>query len=707
MYLAEVPSLFEEGKKIVVGAKESWRKAYQKAFLLQKLGELPFFLYRVVSFQPDGETVDRARHSEEELVASWRKEYENALSRDVLTLLFFVLLSYAIWNIGFIFQAVDALFMLAGDYLNPYARAVLILAPLIYGVYHKLLIGNTIFAKRRAFAFLKLQSYLEKTITTEFIRDLQKCMRTFTGPSREVLHALTEAMSREDKEAVLRLVTQLRGYSYASFKEEKQIASLCNELELLVAGNFSLRIYQVEESEALALFFSSSLYRDLSAEIRRLARELPQSAPSLVGAITLLEQALCRGVRGKIADEVLEAILEYYQNIRTTLSLSPKRNPKETCLSSGRRCLFPSLPGTILLGLVFVVSSFLFFSLHLVDAEDFLIVRSPRLGWQGFLGERLEIVEQGVPIGSKKFLFATPRPFSFAHRATRNPQLVDTLVLLREVAPTPKGGVLGTLRYLWDKGMAFFKEGYGNDFIVLKLSFTFKVVDSEKWKYYDFDGRGKERLSRDLETYLLGYLDRVREKYRQVFFEEEYEQARAKLEEVSKSRTFREWIRRFLYPSPLDTYRVGSVYDMYLIGLEWLKRHPHMENNPEWQAFVDHEITLIREKMQKEHDELIANPFRVRNIIRSPDVSSLSEYPGLYQTLLVMAINEVVTSMLLEDLEKEESQKTFGEETLQYLIKNSNLFSNVGIVLLGARASLERVSYLYYLRYLQKRQNLL
>lgn len=694
--LVEIPSLLEEGKKVVVGSKEFLRRCYQKAFLLYESRELPFFLYRIASFEPDGETLPRTKKSEEELVLSWRREYESALGRDILALFVFVLLSYVIWNVGFVFQAVDTLFMLAGDYLNPYARVVLILAPLIYGVYHKLLIGDTVFAKRRAFAFLKLQSYLEKSFKAELIRDLRKFLHTLSDFKKDILRALLEAIDREDREAIPCLVAQLRECP-CSFQEKKRIESLCNELMLLLAGNFSPRIYQVEGNETLAAFFSSSLYRDLSAEIRRLVQELPQSLPSLVEAIILLEQALLRETRGKIPDEVLEPILEYYRDLRTTFPLE----------KSHKKRFFPSLSGAVLAGFILFGLSLFLFSLHLVDAEDFLIVRSPRLGWQGFLGERLEIVDRGIPVGSKKLLLATPRPFSFAHRATRHTQSVDAFLLLREVAPTPSGGVLGTLRYLWDKGMAFFKEGYGSDFIVLRLSFDFEIVDPEKWKHYDFDGRGKERLSRDLETYLLGYLDRVREKYRKAFFEEEYERAKAKLEEVSRSRTFREWVRRFLYPSPLDTYRVGSVYDMYLVGLEWLKRHPHMENNPEWQAFVDHEIALVREKMQKEHDELIANPFQVRDIVRNPNVSVLSEYPGLYQTLLFMALNEVVTGMLLEDLEKKELQRTFGEETLQYLTENSNLFPNIGVVLHGARVSLERVSYLYYLRYLQKRQNLL
>lgn len=695
----EIPSLFEEGKKVVLGSKTTLREKYQRVFALLTLRETPLLLYQVTSFEPDEETPRRVKEAEHALFSFWRKEYESALGRDILALAFFLFLSYAIWNIGFIFQAVDALFMLAGDYLNPYARVVLILAPLIYGVYRKLLVGDTVFAKRRACRFLALQSYLEEPLKARFVRDLQKFSRAFRGPEREILQALLEAVEREDQDAVLRLVAELQKHPFA-FSEKQRIESLCRELGFLVAGHFSPRVCQVEENRSLSDFFSSPLYRELAEEVRKLAAALPESSGAFGEAMDALERALCRSVREKVPDDVLETIREHYREIRDSVILSPREGIK-------RQRFFPSLAGACLLSLALLSASLCFFSLHLVGRDDFLVVRSFRLGWRGFLGEYLEVVDRGIPLGSRKMLLAVPRPFAFAHRATRAPQPVDALLLLREVAPTPSGGILGTLRYLWDKGMAFFKEGYGNDFIVLKFSFTFTIEDPEKWKYYDFDSRGKERLSRDLETYLLGYLDRVRERYRQAFFEEEYARARARLEEVSKSRTFREWIRRFLYPSPLDTYRVGSVYDMYLLGLEWLRRHPHMEQNPDWQAFVDHEMALIREKMQKEHDELIANPFRVRGIIRNPDIAVLSEYPGLYQTLLVMAVNEVVTSMLLEDLEREERRKALQEDALSYLRENGNLFANIGVTLQGVEASLERVSYLYYLRYLQKRQNLL
>jgi lipid II:glycine glycyltransferase (peptidoglycan interpeptide bridge formation enzyme) len=72
-----------------------------------------------------------------------------------------------------------------------------------------------------------------------------------------------------------------------------------------------------------------------------------------------------------------------------------------------------------------------------------------------------------------------------------------------------------------------------------------------------------------------------------------------------------------------------------------------------------------------------------------------------------MALNEIITNRFSEDLKDTKKREEFQEESLEYLKKEGALFSNIGVVLLSSRASLERVSYLYYLRLLQKRQNLL
>ena len=707
IFLAEIPHPFDPEKKVIVGSESLLKVHYQKLFALLESLKTPLLSYRVQSYAPDEKTKERVLSYERNLFEKWQKEYQSSLGKDILTLVFFILLSYAIWNIGFIFKAVDALFMLAGDYLNPYARVVLILAPLIYALYHKLLVGDTIFAKRQNFAFLKLISWLERSLKTDFERDLERFVRKSQGPQREFLLSLLQALRNNDYDTLRSVPLEVQKLSLSP-GEALRFTSLCEELSYLLQSDFSPRVYHLEESQKLREFFSSSTYAAFSERMRQLFLDLPRSSSALRIALSDLEQMTVRNLRGEIEEAYLEAILEYYRGLQSALLFPSRKVPpltldfpqKNHSLLSPLRALFVSL---------FMIGINLFlFSLHLVNEEDFLIVRSFVPGWQGIVGEQLTIVEKGLPvIEGKKLLFTVPRPFAFAHRATRQPQTVDALLILREVEPSPQGGILGTLRYLWDKGMAFFKEGYGNDFVVLRFSFTFQVEDPERWKQYDFDGRGMERLSRDIESYLLSYTDRVRERYRQAFFEEGYEQARAKLEEVSKSRTFREWIRRFLYPSPLDTYRVGSVYDMYLLGLEWLRRHPHMENDPKWKEFVDHEIELIREKMQREHDDLIANPLRVRDMVRNPSVFAFSEYPGLYQTLLVMALNEIITNRFSEDLKDTKKREEFQEESLEYLKKEGALFSNIGVVLLSSRASLERVSYLYYLRLLQKRQNLL
>ncbi|MGC8777909.1 MAG: hypothetical protein ACP5Q4_04455, partial [Candidatus Caldatribacteriaceae bacterium] len=178
--------------------------------------------------------------------------------------------------------------------------------------------------------------------------------------------------------------------------------------------------------------------------------------------------------------------------------------------------------------------------------------------------------------------------------------------------------------------------------------------------------------------------------------------------EVSKSAHFKTWVRRFLYPSPLDTYRVGSVYDMYLVGLDWLRRHPQMENNLEWKAFVEHEIEVIKDKMEQEHDELIANPLKVRKMFQNPNLFEFADYPGLYQTLFLMALTELTNNRLIEDLKDGAKARKMSQEALSYLQQEkASFFAAIGIQPRSVDFRMGRVSYLYYVRMLQRRQNLL
>jgi hypothetical protein len=147
---------------------------------------------------------------------------------------------------------------------------------------------------------------------------------------------------------------------------------------------------------------------------------------------------------------------------------------------------------------------------------------------------------------------------------------------------------------------------------------------------------------------------------------------------------------------------------MYLVGLDWLRRHPRMESNPEWRDFVEHEMTVIKEKMEQEHDELIANPLRVRKMFQNPNLFEFADYPGLYQTLLFMAINELTNSRLIADLQDREKVQAMGQDALTYLQKEKAAFlSAIGIQLRSIHLDMGRVSYLYYMRMLQRRQNLL
>lgn len=56
---------------------------------------------------------------------------------------------------------------------------------------------------------------------------------------------------------------------------------------------------------------------------------------------------------------------------------------------------------------------------------------------------------------------------------------------------------------LLDKFLHFFKKDLGTGFTGLNLKFKYRIEDPPSWGKYDYDGRGSEWLSRDLEGYLI------------------------------------------------------------------------------------------------------------------------------------------------------------------------------------------------------------
>lgn len=718
----EIPHPFNIHQKCLVTSQEKAKMAYQKAFNVFHAGHRTFILHEIQSFAPDDATSKRCQIHIQKLFNRWFSEYQDTLGKDIIQVVVFILLSYAIWNIAFIAHIVDSLFVLMGDYLNTYARVILILSPLIYMVYRKLLIGDTITSHLRNFRFLKIKTYLDFPPSDTLYKDLMVLYRNIQNQEvRGTLQAIMEALKGKKRELIstsLPRLWEILNSASLSWKEEELLRSFLQEMETFKTCDFQLEGFVVKSNSALTEFFSSSFYREWSSTMEGILQEFrlhptSEKAQNIAQMLLQLERKLRTELATQWEEKYLQILIDSYRELSLSFSSLKKREPLPTLPEVDpsfpwKRKSFLTLGRATGLVLSITAGALFLFSLHLVNQEDFLIQRSFVPGWQGMWGEKVTIIEEGVNLGKKKLLLSIPRPFAASHRVTCAPQNVQVKFILKEVEPSFQGGVIGTIRYLWDKGMAFFKEGYGNDFIVLEGNISFQVLNPEQWKNYDFDGLGKERLERDLENYLTAYFEELQGTYRENLFTEDPDKVQEYLVATSKSRNFKTWIRRFLYPSPLDTYRVGSVYDMYLVGLEWLLRHPRMSRNSEWQEFVEHEREIIKEKIHQEHDALIANPLKIRQMFRKPNLFDFADYPGLYQTLLLMAVTEITNNRLIEDLKNPEKIGNMNQDALFYLQnKKASFLSNVGITVQSITLGLGRVSYLHYVRQLQRRQNLL
>ncbi|MGC8778162.1 MAG: hypothetical protein ACP5Q4_05740, partial [Candidatus Caldatribacteriaceae bacterium] len=546
----EIPHPFHTDLKTIITAKEEAKTVFRRVFALLRQGKSTAVLHEVQSFSPDSQTPERCRQHTEKLFTTWRKEYQHLLGRDILQIVFLTLLSYAIWNIAFIPRVVDSLFVLMGDYLNNYARVVLIAAPLIYMVYRKFLIGDTVTSHLKSFAFLKIKPHLRLPIIDDLRKDLQTLSHRIKNEATQgLLQDFIAALQRRDHFDIAPLLLRLHQIIQTvglSFKEREILQSLYRDMEYWQNCHFQREFAVAQCASPVKEFFSSPFYEEWSSNLRIVLKEFrtqptQEKARGITEMFSQLERKLRAELTNRWEPKYLEILVNYYRELGLLFSLPLKKITVHMFRSAtAQEFFFPSEHRfsltplkTFLLSLALVTVALAAFSLHLVNQEDFLIVRQFVPGWQGIWGEKVEIIQEGpFKLGGKKLLLSIPRPFAFAHRSTLNPQSAQVNLILKEVEPSLQGGITGMLKYLWDKGMAFFKEGYGNDFIIVAGDIVFQIEDPQKWKQYDFDGLGKDRLERDLENYLASYFEKLQGNYREELFTEEPDKVKEYLIEV-------------------------------------------------------------------------------------------------------------------------------------------------------------------------------
>ncbi|MGQ9473904.1 MAG: hypothetical protein ACUVRN_07645, partial [Candidatus Caldatribacteriaceae bacterium] len=487
----EIPHPFNIHQKCLVTSREKAKRAYQKAFDVFHTGHRTSILHEIQSFAPDDASSKRCQTHIQKLFNHWFSEYQDTIGKDLTQVVVFILLSYAIWNIAFVAHIVDSLFVLMGDYLNAYARVILILSPLIYMVYRKLLVGDTIVSHLRNFRFLKIKTYLDFPLSDTLYKDIMLLCRNIQSQEvRNTLQTIMNALKEEKWELVSTSLSQLWEFMNSaslSWKDEELLRSFLQEMETFKTCDFRPEGFVVKPNSTLTEFFSSSFYREWSSTMEGVLQEFrlqptSEKAQNIVQMLLQLERKLRTELTTQWEEKHLQVLVDSYRELSLSFSSPKKRGPLLALPEADssfpwKRKSFLTLGRAIGFALGITASTLFLFSLHLVNQEDFLIQRSFVPGWQGMWGEKVTIIEEGINLGKKKFLLSVPRPFAASHRVTRALQNVQVKFILKEVEPSFQGGVIGAIRYLWDKGMAFFKEGYGNDFIVLEGNISFQVVD--------------------------------------------------------------------------------------------------------------------------------------------------------------------------------------------------------------------------------------
>lgn len=670
-----------------------------------------------------------------------------------------------LWSFPWLYASIDAAFRAIGDFLSPYAIGVMILAPSIAGFYFTLTGKNSLFKLYKKLKPLEFYPKLGEDHTIRFIEDLKilnKNIRKKAGRSHPVvkeIETLTKYIQEKNWDKIKGALDNILNYinedPHFPWSEKENVIAMTEDLLYHLSGKFTFaplkvissnhnnKIISPKEKEKLAglshLFASrefvllrekilskfDSLTRASSTKERmRICQEISFLFNKMVFLCSSyhLGDSYLPYEKGRILKDFYYHLFVTFGkmsfflrkkkpgNFKSSLLIRKmihqlKRSLNQEVKNNKLLQFFSTHTGGVILSIGILAGVMLLTGLHFLTYNDFSVVHRYRFSYQGFLGEEVLTKDFSAPAlinwGKVKIFWYPPKPFTFVHNVSlKKIYYVNIFMVLKETEPSG----------LIDRFFHFFREEWGRGYSGVELRFSYKVVQPELWSEYDYDGRGSERLARDLESYILQYTEKKRQEFRRKLYQEEMDKIESHFRKCLTQGKISEWIRRFLYPSLFDVYRTGSMYERYVSGLRWLQEHPRMATQPEWKEFVEHEIKNIEKLMQQENETLISRPLKVKKLIKRPSVSELQRHPNLYQTLSYLVVDDLINGKILEDVEKSAitgSPDPVTEGLIDWLKKNCRLQELVGIKLIDVERHVRKVSALGWQNELRKRENLI
>lgn len=768
-----VPHPFEKNRYIIKGDDYQFQKILHQIYPLYKNTKynLPRIERKLISpFSSDQVTLkEKVKRYEINLIRKEKDKINLKIFKAWARLGIGFSLSYIIWalfwDFPFIYSTIDSWLRTIGDFLSTYAVAVIILAPSIASFYFTLTGKNSLLRLYRLKKPLELYPLIGKDHTFRFIQDVKYAKRNLREKlkkdhpiNKEIDNLIENLQNREwDKiqDTLQRILNQISRDSEFPWGEKKNLIAMVEDIGYNLKNNFKfaplktispvrgdLSPEEKQKLENLSRLFASSGFIQTQDEIIQKYTSLKKVSSvkeriQISEEVSFLFQQMVflsskyhlgelafpyeRGVVlknfyhhlfvkfGKLSNYLrrkkagkllsLHLIKKLDKELDLLLNLDRERR------SYGMLKLVENFAGGILISLAILIVVALLTGFQILRSDEFSIIHRYRLGYQGFLGEEVLVKNFSHPAlftwRDFKLYWYPPKPFTFIHNVNlHKTYYTDVFMILKETEPSG----------IFDRFFHLFREEWGKGYSGVNLRFTYKITKPELWANYDYDRRGNERLSRDLEPYISRYTEKTRASYREKLYRENPDQLKAYFKKCLKQGKVSEWIRRFLYSSLLDVYRTGSMYDKYLTGLRWLQEHPRMKDKPEWREFVEHEIKNIEKLSREQNEELICQPLKVKRIINNPTVSSLQKYDNLYRTLIYLAVEDFINEKIVEEVSSSATSGKADPVTggiVNWLHTNSRIEELIGIRITGVQRSVKKVSIMEWQNELRKRQTLI